>query len=404
MKILYFIVSINLAAATTLATQLNASAEAEATSDKANWLKASIGALESNDTQSSATPTKPVGEKAVAQSLAKLVNKSGAKTIVLGSNTGTVKLMPFVPNRKLPSKRDLETALVGQTARMAPEETKPLTGQVSVFDSPVVTKSVGQIRTSASPNDTKTSRKTWSNLIAATKASYSSAKSSNLSFPFLRAAEHALLDQEEHSTSPSSDGQTLSAKPDVSLDQQMLDQYSEMQREAKLAQTKTNKQTNSQSPGMAMVDQIGSQGGVANTAAGPAPFPLSLLPQASLKQLVRGIASRPRTNGPAAYFGCWHNNRGLSAGSFHQYTQANKNYSGFGQRAPRGFRIQRGIASSRPANQTLAARYSSNTRVVVPKRQSMNKVAIASNAYQQPRVVKVAAYPAYPTANRYLLY
>ena len=47
------------------------------------------------------------------------------------------------------------------------------------------------------------------------------------------------------------------------------------------------------------------------SSAGPPPFPLNLLPQASLKQLVRGMArpTRPNVAGAQPYFGSWRSGR-----------------------------------------------------------------------------------------------
>ncbi len=404
MKILYFIVSINLAAATTVGTQLGASADSEAMSDQANWLKTSIGSLGSNDSQSKATLSKLVGEKAVAQSLTTMARQSHTKAIVLAGQGGTVKLMPFVPNRKLPSKRDLEVALVRQTAQMAPEANKPLAGQVSLFDSYAATNPSAQNRTITSASGSKwASKRTWSNLMAATKASFSASKGSALSFPFLKQAEHQLLDQTAESPSQSDDLQPVSSKPAVNLDQQMLDQYSQLQLKSRLTQSNHASLSNSQPSHLLMNDQFSSQGGVSESTAGPAPFPLSLLPQASLKQLMRGMASHPKASGPAAYFGCWHNSSGLPTGAFHQYAPPVGTYNGFGQRAQWGFRTQRSTNSSRQSNQVRTANYA-NGRSLMQRGVSMTRIIAAARAYPQTRLARVASYPAYSTANQYMLY
>jgi hypothetical protein len=402
MKILYFIVSINLTAATTVGAQLAACADNEAVSEKANWLKASLSSLESMD---SAAQPKLVGQKAVAQSLDRIASKSSSKSIILATHTGTVKLMPFVPNRKLPSKRDLETTLIPQTAQMAPEQNKPLAGQVALFDGSNHAESNYVVPKSAITSLNKlATKKTWNNLLAATKATYSVAKNSGAGFPFLKQAEHQLLEQTSETASQPVNEQPVSAQPSANLDQQMIDAYKEMQLSERNSQLNHSGQINSQSTaqsGVMMNDQISAQAGINATSAGPAPFPLSLLPQASLKQLMRGMASRSSARGPATYFGCWHNSGGLATGGFQHYSQAGRTYSQFGQRATGGFRVPQ-RASFAP--QISRGRTSSNQRLAQIRKQAANRAIAVARLYTPPRVMQVASYAAYPTVRQFGVY
>ncbi len=64
-------------------------------------------------------------------------------------------------------------------------------------------------------------------------------------------------------------------------------------------------------------------------AAGPTPFPLNLLPEASLKQLVKTIAGRRTSsaNTQQVAFGSWHSASTLSSMSGNHVT--NLPYAGF---------------------------------------------------------------------------
>jgi hypothetical protein len=394
MKILYFIVSVNLAAASTISSQLASCADTEAAGDTANWLKASIGSLDSNDSQGK---TKLVGQKAQAQSLAKLVSNSGSKSIVLSTNGRAVRLMPFVPNRKLPSKADLQAQLIPQTAKLAPESNKPLEGQVSLFDkaTPPLAQAIAHVRPSASLSDDKAvSKKNLSNIVALGKAAYAAAKSPQTAFPFLKQAEHALLDQpSEQPTATTTSTQPVSSKPAANLDQQMANEYAQMQLELRAAQQNRGNQTMAaqsvHQSNSVMNDQIAGQGNATVGSAGPPPFPLSLLPQASLKQLVRGMGSRPKCNAPAVYFGCWHNRSGLPSSGFYHYAQSSK--------------LRYRSTLSRTASRRLPATVYSAKRVK-QNAQPVNRNTLLARGFTQPRIVKVAAYPAYPVNNQYGLY
>jgi hypothetical protein len=63
-------------------------------------------------------------------------------------------------------------------------------------------------------------------------------------------------------------------------------------------------------------DQSGS---FQSNSAGPPPFPLNLLPQDSLKQVIGGSMRRSRIETQPSYFGSWHNNSNLPSGGFHSY-------------------------------------------------------------------------------------
>jgi hypothetical protein len=71
-------------------------------------------------------------------------------------------------------------------------------------------------------------------------------------------------------------------------------------------------------------------------SAGPAPFPLNLLPQDSLKQVIGGMR-RTRCDAPASYFGSWHGSQQMScvptAGGFARYAPSHTMRFGSYQRA-----------------------------------------------------------------------
>ena len=100
MKLSRFLVSVNLAAVIPIVTQVAGHAADKAVSDKTQWLKENLASMGEAS----------VKLKAQTASLAKSASVPKSSDLSLGLTTSKQlgKLSPFVPNRKLPTKKELE--------------------------------------------------------------------------------------------------------------------------------------------------------------------------------------------------------------------------------------------------------------------------------------------------------
>src|SRR5262249_22172118 len=94
MKLSAILVSVNIAATVPIAAQ----AAEEAVSDKADWLKQNLASIDKTGKTEKSRISLSVSD--------------------VSARTSTIKLRPFVANRKLPSKRDIELQLSAQQARL----------------------------------------------------------------------------------------------------------------------------------------------------------------------------------------------------------------------------------------------------------------------------------------------
>lgn len=338
MKLSAIFVSVNIVAALPVAAQ----AADEAVSDKAEWLKKNLAALDSTK--------KPEGRKSS-------LSDAGVTVSIRGAH-----LRPFVPNRKLPSRKDLEWQLQAQQARLddrrlsaqaiVAQQTSPLSGQIAVFGAPPEPNPYGQIPASLSPQKEKVARsgprpapraipgqtpqlpgqvaflpgssasmpffnpqsqsppreetlsKPNANLAAPNNFSMSERPASSNLFRGageLRPGEHIVRQS----------GALLVQAPVLTPDeQQMADQLLELNRPGRSQQFVDLPGTQ-----MPVVQQQPGAGAPSGADPGPPPFPLNMLPEDALKQLVgRG---RPHIDAPPCYFGSWHKAGGLVTSGFH---------------------------------------------------------------------------------------
>jgi hypothetical protein len=284
MKLSRILVSVNLAATIPVAVQAAANAN-EQVGD--GGLKGSAASLDKSG------PTGLVDKKSAA------ISKAVASAKTDNCFASSVRVRPFNPNAKLPSVKDLE--LKAQTPKMAPEPQTSLNGMVSSFYAPEAAAQRVSPAAAIGLRQTKSKRErvaemtrsvmkyiTQSNqppaprpmnvMTASQQRPFSSAVGnesaavpSERAFPMMRQAERVLL----RDTNPgveqfgSSDNMAVGGTPQ---------------------------------PAPATVN-----------SAGPPPFPLNLLPEASLKQFVQGSVASKAHLGPRVYFGCWHGTNGGTA-------------------------------------------------------------------------------------------
>src|SRR5271170_5912398 len=124
MKLAKLLFSVNLAAAIPVAIQASASAHDESV-NRDGWLKDSIASLDKS------TPLASGKHAQISQVI------TGAKTKAPKQDlSGNIVMRPFLPNRKLPHRWELEAALKAQEPKMAPDPVNRLSGGVSGYFQP----------------------------------------------------------------------------------------------------------------------------------------------------------------------------------------------------------------------------------------------------------------------------
>ncbi len=352
-------------------------AQAGTASDKTQWLTKSIGQAK----QSNATITlQPLSAREDTQEKSSISDAADTPKY-------NVKMRPFIPNRRLPSRRDLEAALIEQKAKLAEENNARLNGQISTF--------VVGAESQNSPASTYNSSIYNRNFISRNYVKQSTPKSRQANFSFMKQAEQHLLStsmpqpnqQTNISTTPNSVptmplaalAPTVPIPSPTIMNQLMvnpsIDAYSPTMSLAQPSYGTLNNQTNS---------GFGS--------AGPPPFPLNLVPEATLKQLIRSLAgggSSRFSNAPRAAFGSWHSNasyNNLSYGGFQTHL-ANRSLP------PSNIKTYR--ISALPA--VTGSPIRSNIRQQKSQNISNQKDTAARNRMLIESQIRVATYPTYTT-------
>jgi hypothetical protein len=258
-------------------------AQAGTSSDKTKWLTNNLNKQKPDSAPISLKPLSAQEDCA---------NKINSITVDYSSNSARcIKLRPFMANRKLPSRRDLELALTEQKAKMADEENARLNGQVSTFV-------VGENNFA-----TKIERPTNTpiNHINRTYTKHNIAKNAQNSFAFIKQAEQHLFSSPPIASQPIFNPQPSTNDIDTtnmaSLSPASIQSEETGPSAFNLPLIGPNIQAVLPSSGFG--------------SAGPPPFPLNLLPEATLKQLIKSLAGNNRChnsgNTQAVAFGSWHN-------------------------------------------------------------------------------------------------
>lgn len=353
MKLSAILVSVNLAATLPILASTQAKAEEGNGTDTADFLKASLSA--SQEASKPVASSKPA-LKATTKRL-KVVDPSAPppdKSSLL-SYEG-VKLRPFVANRKLPRKTDIE--LVAQTPMLAVPQTNMLSGGVSQYSS-VVTNQASSFQPVQQPVShhvpalKKPSRtaSAVTNLSAYIKQRAAASRVApnqapivpgQVGFPCadrpaLQAPEPLpvampqpmqQMPQMQPQMQQHMQWQDFNPQPIASNDNQAtIDQAVELLRQGKISEADLASLNGSAAPqmmsGSANLSFAPPSAAAHHSEVGPPPFPLNIFPEAALKDFVSGgsrsIAAR--TNAPKQYFGSWHNDglRQLPASGFKSY-------------------------------------------------------------------------------------
>ncbi len=298
-----------------------------------------------------------------------------------------VKLRPFVPNRKLPSKHDLELELLAQTPRMAAPPQTSLSGQVSEFGAQSMTEMPRAYNQSISTYDSATlnrysAPRVTPNQVIATPGQVRV----NRQVRKQVARPMSFQPQVASSNSQSSDwlGQPRAGERMIRQGGALLAQapaaVPSEERLADLGYPSAEEIATPPAPVPSssgndiirppqMQQQMESQEG-----PGPAPFPLSLLPQDQLKSLIRSRVKN-KVQAPPAYFGSWHGPQQASSlppGGFQTHMHSH------------------GFAAPAPANNYahIAPRIAKHS---APGRANMMQ-AVAQKPHQEMRI---AVYPPY---------
>jgi len=357
MKLSKILVSVNLAATIPVAVQATAGAN-EVSGDVG--LKGTAASLDN------------------AGQLAKVDKKSAAISRAVASAKtddcfkSNLRVRPFNPNAALPSEHELE--LKALTPKMAPEQQTSLNGMVSSFYSAPtnnqkvspaaamglkpsktkhervaemtrsVLKFITQSNEPPAPRPMQIMTNSQQRPFSSAVGNESAAVPSERAFPMMKQAERVLL----RDNSP------------------MMEQFGNTDQMA--------------------IGGAPQQAPATVNSAGPAPFPLNLLPEASLKQLVKGSSINRQNLGPRVYFGCWH---GAGAGTalpragFQTYATGKAN--------------RRILAKvQRPSYATRADGLARRKKMMAISRDFL---ATSTKKTVTP-VANVAVYPPYSTQNR----
>jgi len=280
MNLSKFLVSVNIAATLPIAVQAAAQAS-DQNQTEANSLKETVSAL---STQSKSSMT----HVSVARKNFKLVKENPTAVEVDG-----VKLRAFMPGRKLPSSKDLQ--LVSQRAQMAPEREQALNGTVSeTYNNASPYAYAGESGSAASYN-ANTPRVVLNQVQAVARQ--------------IRTASNNKKKNQQNISATSISPESAPSMQNAVAD---FGQFSKDVPASWMANEKNLSliQAPSASPKeMAQIDRMidRNRAGESNGTAGPPPFPLSLLPQQSLKQFV-GAKPQNRVAAPPSFFGSWHGN------------------------------------------------------------------------------------------------
>ncbi len=358
MKLSAILVSVNLAATLPILASTQAKAEEGNGTDTADFLKASLSA--------SSEASKPLASKPALKAKAKrlkVVDPAAPppdKSSLL-SYEG-VKLRPFVANRKLPRKSDVE--LVAQTPMLAVPQTNMLSGGVSQYSSVVTNQASFQPMAAAQPVShhvvpaiKKRTASAVTNLSAYIKQRAAASRVAPNQTPTVPGqvgfpcAERSALQAPEPAPVPIQPMQQMQQVPQqqpmqwqdfnpqpiaTNDNQSTIDQAVELLRQGKISESDLASLNGSVAPqmmnGSANLSFAPPSAGAAHhSEVGPPPFPLNIFPEAALKDFVSGgsrsIAAR--TNAPKQYFGSWHNDglRQLPASGFKSYLHPGRSSS-----------------------------------------------------------------------------
>jgi hypothetical protein len=339
------VVGVNVAASIPLVLAPQAMAS-DSMSSTANFLKAAVAekaTAHSLTAQSSPTlRAKPLSIKRDFSASSMSEPRAMQSRLAMNPVAGGVKLRPFVPGRKLPSRNEMQGSLSAQMPQLD-NSAQPLSGTVneSAF---------------AAHNSSTYSAPGYSSYRTEQVAAASGRNR------IRQAAESVASFQRKHAVrsmpgqSPATPGQVgfpcaQQAVANINAPRQNAPTEAEW---SQMAQNVGNNNASSEADDMrSLAAEFAASQPHARSTAGPAPFPLSLIPEASLKQLIgstaKGVPSGPSSGAASgamhsarpqqamtpSYFGSWHKSQpvasakagNLQPSGFHTYLTAHGNGS-----------------------------------------------------------------------------
>jgi hypothetical protein len=374
MKLSAFILSVNIAATIPIAMQCAAQASEEANSNNAYVPKNSIKSPDAQPKTSRITAARRkfsvAPQIAAAPPAANVISVNG------------VHLRPFVAGRKLPHRGDGQQSLMAQQPAMAQEQSSSLSARIS--ENYNASSLQNGIAPYAQPNYTSNT-------------------------PYMTSSPRMMLNeiqsvarQTKQSLKRRTAPQRQSSPPPEPVQPQMANGDPGQNGNEASADWMANEQNLNvvappAAPGQeSIAAQMAQQQPMENVGtAGPPPFPLNLLPQQSLKQLMgsrppagggagAGVAAAPSRKiapGPPSFFGSWHGNNNVIA----------RNVAPTAGLPPAGF--QSHMRSKGFGGAHIAVKHS-------PSSMSKQSRTLIAQARRGPTIpaLKVSIYPPYNTA------
>ncbi|MBI4534445.1 MAG: hypothetical protein HY711_10920 [Candidatus Melainabacteria bacterium] len=377
MKLSALLLSINIVAAMPQLAQ----AGEQTVSDKADWLRRNLKAME---TIGSASTCK------LSMSIPSVPKK-----------TKTVKLRSFVPNRPLVRQKDLETYLVAQQARLdscPPAKTAyaPYTGQLN--NSSVLSGLVSTYSFASEPRlpqsepahkmcQAKFVKSQFPAQQPTLPGQVSAMSSLHAPIPAIPEPPRTTVSKTVPNTATSSieptsrpveqvlsqAGALLVQAPVLSPDEQLLlDELVKLNRPGKFTQYQDISGTQEQVE-LPMTSMTEAQ---PHHDPGPPPFPLSLLPEDAIKDLMHRGPNK-HINAPPAYFGSWHSKVSLSS-------------------LPKArFNSHIGLKQSPTNNQYAPIKYQVSQHLRQDKRSGLSVASISQTRARSAYQAAVLVYPSY---------
>jgi len=351
MKSHAFLVGVNVAASLPLVFAPQAMAEGNNLSATANFLKAAVAEKATARSMSDphAVPSFQCSKRSLPikrdLSSSSFSEPRAVQTrLAMTPIAGSVKLRPFVPGRKLPSRSDLQSQMP----------------QLDNSNQPNLSASINESSFAAQPvqNDSNYSAPGYSSYRA---QQVNTAQNRSR----LRQAAECVASFQRKNAARTLPGQSPSTPGQVGFPcaQQAVAHMSPAAKPApsevewtQMARNAANgSTTESEAEQMASLQaEFAASQAPAHVTAGPAPFPLSLIPEASLKQLIGSTAKAapPAAGGSSmraqkamtpSYFGSWHGSQ-QAAAQGHGHVHSNLQPSGFhtylaGGNSARGGRV-----------------------------------------------------------------
>lgn len=361
MKVSAVLVGVNVAATLSVAAQ----GQALANDGTAAFLKNSLTELKAEPALSlSAAPksSASVPQKSIRRSSTKisLSDPQAVATRSILAGTGGVKLRAFNPNRKLPSRRELESAFQAQQASYdttpVPEQiaAQPLSGGVAEYASPYyVSSEYAEPYVSARGKRALSAQERRATSERVNKAARAATSFVRKAAPRVVPGSMPVMPGQSGfpcAQAPVQNFEPVGINPQMMAQMQMqqMQQQQMMQQqmavqapiEPPLAPPNLNPQQQAEmnrliqaactrasgggnmnfSPSLLQQNMMQQQQGQGDLyqRVGPPPFPLSLIPEPALKEFVRGGKTQRSSVAAAAHpsgFGAWHGSGGMGSGA-----------------------------------------------------------------------------------------